>query len=132
MVARSYHIEIARHAADANTKWVDNLLARFEVPGVHSDGQGSSRRISNVGVYHIALISQLAAALSLPLDAAVRLAIQLLGADPDAFVAFRGLELHFDRAAFVASVDERIAEAVESVVPARRGRPVKRTAATNE
>jgi hypothetical protein len=111
---------------------VDNLLARFELPGVHAAGQGTSRRISNVGVYHIALISQLAATLSLPLETAVRIAARLLGADSDAFVAFRGLELHFDRAAFVASVDERIAEAVESVVPARRGRPVKRTAATNE
>jgi hypothetical protein len=112
---------------------VDNLLARFELPGVQSSGQGTSRHISSIGVYHIALISQLAAALSLPLEAAVRLGVQLLAGNPDVvLVAFHGLELHFDRAAFVASVDERIAEAVESVVPARRGRPVKRADPTNK
>jgi hypothetical protein len=103
---------------------VDNLLARFSLPGIECIGQGSTRRISNLGIYHVALVSRLVEALGAPLEAAVALAIKLLDIRMDEpFVVFEELELRFDRQAFIESIDARITEAVESVVPPRRGRP---------
>lgn len=123
-MSRSYHLDVARHVADAEGRWVDNLLARFAMPGVESIGQGSTRRISNLGIYHVALVSRLVETLGVPLEAAAALAVKLLDAGTDArLTVFGELELRFDRQTFVESVDAQIAEAVESVVPPRRGRP---------
>jgi hypothetical protein len=126
-MARSYHVEIARFAAHAEQKWVDNLLSRFDVPGVDSSKQGLSRRISDVGIYHVALIRSLTAELEVSTARAVTLASQLL-ATPDSVVVAEDLELAFDRPSFERRIDARVAEAVESIAPARRGRPPKRKA----
>lgn len=94
------------------------------MPGVESVGQGTTRRLSNVGIYHVALVARLVNALGIPLEAASGLAVRLLSSgSEEPFAVFRELEVRFDRRAFVATVDADIAEAVESVVPARRGRP---------
>jgi hypothetical protein len=124
-MARSYHVEIARFAADADQKWVDNLLSRFDVPGVDSSKQGLSRRISDLGIYYIALVRALTAELEVSTARAVALAGQLLTAPGGVLVA-EDIELVFDRASFERRIDERVAEAVESIAPARRGRPPKR------
>lgn len=126
-MVRSYHVEIARFAADADQKWVDNLLSRFDVPGVDSSKQGLSRRISDVGIYHIALIRALTAELEVSTARAVTLAGQLL-TGPDAVVVADDIELVFDRPSFERRIDDRVSEAVESIAPARRGRPPKRRA----
>ena len=126
-MARSYHVEIARFAADADQKWIDNLLSRFDVPGVDSSKQGLSRRISDEGIYQIALIRALTAELEVSTARAVSLAGQLL-AVPNAVVVAEDIELVFDRPSFERRIGARIAEAVESIAPARRGRPPKRRA----
>ena len=127
-MSRSYHIDVARHVAGADRRWVDNLLARFELPGVESAGQGTTRRISNLGIYHVALVSRLVDTVGIPLEAASALATKLLAARGEASLSLFGeLQLRFDRAAFVDAVDARIADAVESVVPPRRGRPPAHT-----
>jgi hypothetical protein len=110
--------------ANKDLRWIDNLLSRFPLPGVARAGQGNARSISTAGVYHIALVSKLVDALELGVEPAAALAIRLLDAvDDRRVVLFDALELRFDRATFTASVDARIAEAVEWVVPPRRGRP---------
>src|SRR6185503_12603961 len=112
-MARSYHVEIARFAADADQKWVDNLLSRFDIPGVDSSRQGLSRRISDVGIYHIALIRALTADLEVSTSRAVTLAGQLLTV-PGAVIVADDLELVFDRPSFERRIDARVSEAVES------------------
>ena len=124
-MARSYHVEIARFAADTDQKWVDNLLSRFDVPGVDSSKQGLSRRISDQGVYYIALIRALTLELEVSTSKAVQLAGQLFTV-PGGLVVAEDLELVFDRTAFERRIDARIVEAVESIAPARRGRPPKK------
>jgi len=124
-MARSYHVEIATFAAEADQKWVDNLLSRFAVPGVESARQGLSRRISDLGVYHVALIRLLTSELDLSTARAVSLASQLL-AVPGSIRIADDIELVFQRAMFEERIDDRIAIAVESIAPARRGRPPKR------
>jgi hypothetical protein len=125
IMARSYHVEIARFAAEADQKWVDNLLSRFDVPGVDSSKQGLSRRISDLGIYHIALIRVLTAQLEVSTARAVAIAGQLLTV-PGSLTIADDIELVFDRQSFERRIDARVADAVESIAPARRGRPPNR------
>lgn len=123
-MARSYHVEIARHVVAADDRWVDNLLARFCLPGVGSWGKGTSRQISALGIYHVALVSDLVESVGLPIESACQLAARLLNAAAgEVMTPFPGVEIRFDRATFVAAVDARITEAVETIAIPRRGRP---------
>lgn len=120
---RSYHIDIARHVTDAERKWIDNLLSHFDIPGVERSRRGSPRRITATGIYHIALARHIVLELSTTLKAATALAEALLRSNELHLPVFEGLSFRFDRHAFESAVDARIAEAVEMIVPARRGRP---------
>ncbi len=123
---RSYHVDIARHAADAERKWVDNLLSHFEIPGVERRQRGASRRITPIGIYHIALARHFALQLDMSVKSAVGLATSLMRSDSQERLIFPGLSLQFDRSQFEAMIDARVVEAVEAVIPARRGRPPAR------
>jgi hypothetical protein len=122
-MARSYHIDIAQYVADVDRKWVDNLLSQFNLPGVDRTERGVSRKISTDAIYHIVLARQLTQVLGIGVSAAVGLAGQLLSRSLRDSSFPPGLSFRFDRGVFEAAVDRRIAEAVESVMPARRGRP---------
>jgi len=121
----SYHLGVASLVAATDEKWVDNLLSRFEIPGVEHSAQGSSRRLSVRAIHHIALVRRLVEA-RFPTPVAVELAQQLLAASGDQVPVFDGLQLNFDRARFLAEVDRLLAHAVESHIPPRRGRPTHR------
>lgn len=125
-MARHYHLDIAAYVADADRKWVDNLLSHFDVPGVEAAKQGVARRISTSGVHHIALTRQLSADAGFSLEQSVALASALLTTDANHVELSDTLSLHIDRARFRRDADDRLAEAVEAVVPARRGRPPSR------
>jgi hypothetical protein len=125
-VSRSYHVDIARFVADADHKWVDNLLSRFEIPGVVAAHQGVTRRISGEGMYQIVLIRRLTRELGVSTEKGVGLARDLMTGDRAQVQVARGIGLALDRPSFQREVDDRIAEAVEAVVPARRGRPPHR------
>jgi hypothetical protein len=75
------------------------------------------------GIQHIALIRRLTADLSIAADAAIALAQKLLAADADQVRLSPILSLHLDHARFRRETDQRLAHAVESIVPPRRGRP---------
>jgi hypothetical protein len=126
-MARSYHVEVVRHAADIDLKWIDNLLSHFEVPGVQRWRQGVARKISLDGIYHVALIRRLNRELHLPVSAAVTLASRLLAGESGHPVVVSGIELRIDRPALEAEVDRRVDEAVESSTRPRRGRPPQRS-----
>jgi hypothetical protein len=124
-MAKLYHVDIARHAAKADHKWVDNLLSHFDVPGVQSSHQGSPRRISVDGIQHIALIRLLSIELNLSVAASVSLATRLLASPSSELVFESGLKLSLDSERFRQGVHFLIADGVESVTPAPRGRPRK-------
>lgn len=124
-MARHYHVDIAVFAADTDRKWVDNLLSHFDVPGVESAKQGVARRVSTHGVYHIVLTRVLSQA-GTSIETAVSLARRLLTTDANHVALGPGLALTLDRTSFQREVDARIADAVESIVPRRRGRPPAR------
>src|SRR6185312_7449771 len=127
-MARHYHIDIARVAAGSEAKWTDNLLAVADIPGVDSAHRGVARRISTHGIYHIALIRHLNQDLGVAVHQAVLLAGHLLATDANHLSLPGCLELRLDRRAFQREIDARIAEAVETTIPARRGRPPKHRA----
>lgn len=125
---RTYHIDIAAHVASVERKWIDNLLSQFEIPGVERTRRGSSRRISPDGLYHIALTRQLVVELDTTVRSAVSLAGALLHAQTSEIVIFQSLSVRFDGRAYRSVIDARIHEAVEAIVPAKRGRPALRSA----
>ena len=125
-MARFYHVDIARFAADADAKWIDNLLSHFDLPGVEAQRQGVARRISEDGILHIVLVRRLTRELGVPTERAVAMAAQLLASTGEWEYVASGLSLRLDRGLFSRQVAERIAVAVESIVPARRGRPPQR------
>jgi hypothetical protein len=120
---RHYHVDVARFAAKADDKWVDNLLSHFDVPGVERARQGLSRRISADGIYHIALIRVLNRDVGLSTSAAVSLAARLLASNVHRVALAQGLDVELDADGLRAEIDAAIAEGVESLAPARRGRP---------
>jgi hypothetical protein len=122
-MARSYHVDIARHAADADAKWLDNLLSHFSLPGVEGGTPGEARRITTDGIYRIVLVRRLATELGLSVAESVRMAARILAAPASAITVASALELRLDLARFGREVDIAIADAVESVTPPRRGRP---------
>lgn len=125
-MARFYHVDIAQFAADADAKWIDNLLSHFDVPGVEARRQGVARRISEDGIFHIVLVRRLTRELAVPNERAVAIATRLLSAAGESDYLVGGLSLRLDRGYFEREVAARIAIAVESIVPARRGRPPQR------
>jgi hypothetical protein len=127
-MARLYHVDIARHVASADHKWVDNLLSHFAIPGVEGGRQGSARRISADGIGYITLVRLLNRELGLSVAAAVRVADRLLAPKSAELSIGHGLELRLDLSVFHATVERAIADGVESVMPVRRGRPRKSAA----
>jgi hypothetical protein len=122
-MARHYHIDIAVFAAESDRKWVDNLLSHFDVPGVENAKQGVARQLSHSGIYHVALTRRLWNEAGMSVEAALLAARRLLSDPAGRLLLAPAVELTLDRQAFLSAVDARIAEAVESIVPARRGRP---------
>src|SRR5581483_12142425 len=110
-MARSYHVDIAALAADADNKWVDNLLTKCDIDGAESARQGVARRITSGGIYNIALTRQLTRDLGLGTAVSVSLANRLLR-DGQIEVS-RNLFLSVDTARFKAEIDARVAEALD-------------------
>lgn len=125
-MTRFYHVDIARFAARADHKWVDNLLSHFDVPGVERARQGLARRISAAGIHHIALIKAMSRGLGVSTGTAVTLAARLLSENTSKVDLEPGLSLTLEKGSFLSRVDAAISDAVEAVQPARRGRPPKR------
>ena len=125
-MTRFYHVDIARFAARADHKWVDNLLSHFDVPGVERARQGLARRISATGIHHIALIRAMSRGLGVSTGTALTLAARLLSENSSTVDVEPGLSLTLEKVSFLRRVDAAITDAVETVEPARRGRPPKR------
>ena len=103
-------------------KWIHNLLSRASVAGAEPAGHGVVRRLSIGAIRQIALARRLALELGFTVERAASLAADLIAANGE-IRAPSGLSLRVDLDAFDREVDARLAEGVEAVVLARRGRP---------
>jgi len=118
----AYHIEIACFVAHAERKWIDNFLSRISVTGAESAGHGVVRRLTIGAIRQIALTRLIVEDLGLTLERAAKLAESLI-ANGGETAGPSGLSVRIDLPQFEAEVNRRIADAVEAVVLARRGRP---------
>ena len=121
-MARAYHVDVARHVAGVDAKWIDNMLSHFELPGVAGGRQGTPRRITELGIAHIVLVRRLSDVLGVRIGEAVWLSQRLLSSTAPVEVDL-GVEVRVDRTLFLAKITRDIANAAEAIVPARRGRP---------
>ncbi len=119
-----YHVDIASVAASVDKKWIDNLLSHHTVPGVEHARQGIPRRLTIAALMHIVLIRRLTRDVGVPVRIAVSLASKALANQAGSVRLAPGLHLAVDHSQLAAEVESLVAEAVESVVRARRGRPL--------
>ena len=129
---RLYSVAMASLAIDAPVKGTANLIAHHAILEVRSKTRGVPRGISWTGLVRIALIRELHLALGCGVQEAVALADQLLRAPDRAVIVGRWSTLGFDRRALEEDLQRRLAEALESAPRPRRGRPVRRLAASKE
>jgi hypothetical protein len=121
-----YNTATAATAIGVTGKWLDNLLSHNHIPGVQSESQGVSRRLSLAAVTQIALTKDLVDLLNVPVTTAVRVASTLL-ADPEGkSLGDSSIRITIELDEFRAGVLESLARAVELAPTRRRGRPPKR------
>ena len=120
---RSYHVGVAGLVAEADPKWIDNLLSHYRLPGVGRVRQGVARLITVEGLLHIVVIRELVSRGGLTTSAAVQLATRLLASSSRRVSFVEGLEVRLDLERLRRMVEHRIGEAAELSAPARRGRP---------
>ena len=105
-------------------KDLDNILSRYEVRGFERGTRGLARRISFASIEQVAVAIDLTRAFSIPVPAALQLAEQALAsregviASPDDHLA-----IHADLGRIRRGLNERLSQAIEHVIPPRRGRP---------
>ena len=119
----SYSVRITAVALGVPTKWVDNVLSQYEIPGVVSSRQGVERSISELGVRVLEIIRMSAQELGLPIARAVLIAV-VATSTADARVTIEsGAELRFDLDAIDRRLRERLIDAIEATPRLARGRP---------
>jgi hypothetical protein len=124
-LARSYNVRIAALTVGETTKWVDNVLSHNSVVGVEQGRQGVGRRLSDDSLLSLTICKILARQLGVPLATAVEIANQIVAtreARRDHVVA-PGISIEFSLPEIERAMRARLADAVESVVTVRRGRP---------
>jgi len=105
-------------------KDLDNILSRHAVRGFERGTRGLARRISLASIEQVAVAIDLARDFSIPIPTALTLADQALisregiVATPDGHLA-----IHADLDRIRRELQGRLADAIEHMIPPRRGRP---------
>ena len=141
-MARFYDIAVAALALDVDRKWLDNLTSQHAIPGTEHLARGVARRLTLRALVIAAMVRDLNQILGVPVARGVALSTQLMeqvdrgssggtvaGADmissggaPVVRVG-ENIELRFDVAELERRIEVRLLDAMERVVPRRRGRP---------
>ena len=122
-MARAYDVGIAALALDVDRKWLDNLVAQHDVPGVEHGGRGVARRLSVRALVAAGVARDLQRELGVAAARAVDIARAVLAGDRSVLTLSPALSVHLDLAAAEREVETRLVHAMETAVPRRRGRP---------
>lgn len=141
-MARAYDISVAALAIGVERKWLDNLTAQNSVPGTEHVARGIARRLSMRAILTAAIVRDLNRGLGVPVSRGVGLAGAILGAAPtdqsqsdsarssntalSSLQIGESISLAVDLARLEAEIERRLLEAMETVVPRRRGRPPRK------
>jgi uncharacterized protein (UPF0248 family) len=105
-------------------KDLDNILSRHTVRGFERGTRGLARRISLTSIEQVAIAIDLTRDFSIPIHLALTLAEQALASREGVITSPGGhLAIHADLDRIRKELHERLAEAIEHVIPPRRGRP---------
>lgn len=125
-MARSYTVATAALALGVSTKWLDNTLSHFRVPGVHQQRQGIARRLSVDAMLALATAILLSRDLGIPMGRSLELSIKAVAAKGLLPTPPR-LQVSIDLLALQSDLHQRLEHAVEIAPLPRRGRPSKNT-----
>jgi hypothetical protein len=127
-MARVYDIAVAALAIDVDRKWLDNLTSQHTIPGTEHFARGVARRLSIRTLLTAAVVRDLNRDLGVPVSRGVELAIAMLGeATPRAESRIgASIMLSVDVAGLEREIERRLLDAMETVVPRRRGRPPRK------
>jgi hypothetical protein len=107
------------------TKWIDNVLSHYVVPGVTSARQGVERTVSDLAIRILELARIANQDLGVPMARAVAIAAAATGPD-SRFVSPSGVELRFPLESIERRLRERLMDAIEATPRVPRGRPRKK------
>ena len=146
-MARVYDIAVAAVALGVERKWLDNLTAQHEIPGTEHVARGVARRLAMRTLVTAAIVRDLNRNLGVPVARAVQVASMVLGdrgpsapalimSPPEGPGATPGcplrvavgdsLALTIDVERLEGEIERRLLDAMETVVPRRRGRPPRK------
>lgn len=105
-------------------KDLDNILSRYPIRGFERGKQGQARRLSLASIEQVALAIDLATDFSIPVPTALLLAEEALSS-PEGVIPSPGghLAIHADLVRIRRDLHAKLTEAVENIIPPRRGRP---------
>jgi len=114
----------AAFALGISKKDLDNILSRYPIRGFERGRQGVARRLSLVSVEQVALAIDLTRDYSIPIPTALLLAEEALSSREGVIASPGGhLAIHADVERIRRDIQAKMAEAIEHVIPPRRGRP---------
>ena len=145
-MARVYDIAVAALAIGVERKWLDNLTAQHSIPETEHVARGVARRLSMRALLTAAIVRDLNRGLGVPVGRGVELASSILGAQQSregVAIAESGpggllsaprvvlpiaesLTLAVDVERLEREIERRLLEAMETMVPRRRGRPPRK------
>lgn len=145
-MARVYDIAVAALAIGVERKWLDNLTAQHSINGTEHVARGVARRLSMRALLTAAIVRDLNRGLGVPVGRGVAIASAILEArespagaggaqresdDPHsmprpALPIAESLTLVVDAERLEREIERRLLEAMETVVPRRRGRPPRK------
>jgi hypothetical protein len=114
-------------ALGIHKKDLDNILSRYHVRGFERGRQGVARRLSQASIEQVALAIDLTRDFSIPTPTALLLAEEALSSREGVITSPGGhLAIHADLERIRHDLQAKLAEAIEYVIPPRRGRPPTR------
>lgn len=147
-MARVYDIAVAALALGVGRKWLDNLTSQHSIPGTEHFARGVARRLSMRTLITAAVVRDLNRELGVPVGRGVELASTMLGgvegesgaidesgrpalnvAWPASLVERRigsAVTLSLEVTRLEREIERRLLDAMETVVPRRRGRPPRK------
>jgi hypothetical protein len=114
----------AAFALGVAKKDLDNILSRYPIRGYERGRQGVARRLSLASIEQVALAIDLARDYSIPIPTALLLAEEALSSREGVITSPAGhLALHVDLDRIRRDLHAKLTEAIEHLIPPRRGRP---------
>lgn len=118
----------AAFALGIQKKDLDNILSRYPVRGFERGKQGLSRRLSLASIEQVAIAIDLSRDYSIPIPTALILAEEALGSREGVIPSPGGhLALHVDVERIRRDIQAKLTDAIEYIIPPRRGRPPVRS-----